>query len=161
MFLNFYFLNLKIFVSRRTWSLDREGIHATEVLVVSILHKQLHDRLVWYIAKMLQYEQACHQPDGFCRPAIVLAVERRERLLKHGPIYEICQFEEGVLGIEHCLKIPEKGGLLGLEDDLYITVLQGFTMQRHKIMLEYPNIRMVILLNYNNLTGCQGTTSSL
>ena len=50
------FLNLKIFVSRRTWSLDREGIHATEVLVVSILHKQLHDRLVWYIAKMLQYQ---------------------------------------------------------------------------------------------------------
>ena len=31
---------------RCTWSLDREGIHATEVLVVSILLKQLHDRLV-------------------------------------------------------------------------------------------------------------------
>ena len=46
-----------------------------------------------------------------------------------------------------------------MEDDLYITVLQGFTMQRYKIMLEYPNIRMVKLLNYNNLTGYQGTTS--
>ena len=40
------FLNIKKFVSRRTWILDREGIHATEVLVVSILLKQLHDRLV-------------------------------------------------------------------------------------------------------------------
>ena len=66
MFLNFYFLNLKIFVSRRTWSLDREGIHATEVLVVSILLKQLHDRLVWYIAKMLQYQNRSSNVTWLC-----------------------------------------------------------------------------------------------
>ena len=55
--------------------LCRERVHATEVLVVCILLKLRHDRLVGHIAEVLQDLQSDLQADRFCPTSIVLAVQ--------------------------------------------------------------------------------------